>query len=172
MRRTRLVGGPWSMFCHRLQRPRLTALTRPNLPRQNGSSGSYCLHAATGFPQPVATGHCSHRLERELLPSCSYRLSTTSGHRPLQPQAFHNYAAAGHCSHWLSMRPHAVCRKTAASNFGAIGKGLLKDMPRDCYSSQSLSLRPRNCRGRLLFRVESLVVRKKPLQTKAASDDD
>ena len=110
MRRTRLVGGPWSMFCHRLQQPRLTALTRPNLPRQNGSSGSYCLHAATGFPQPAATGHCSHRLERGLLPSCSYRLSTTSGHRPLQPQAFHNHAAAGHFRHRLSMRPHAMYR--------------------------------------------------------------
>ena len=34
-------------------------------------------------------------------------ISTTSGHRPLQPQAFHNHAAAGHCSHRLSTRPHA-----------------------------------------------------------------
>ena len=49
---------------------------------------------------------------RELLASCSYRLSTTSGHRPLQPQAFHNHAAAttGHCSHRLSttMRPQVI----------------------------------------------------------------
>ena len=35
----------------------------------------------------------------DLLASCSCRLFTTSGHRPLQPQAFHNHAAAGHCSH-------------------------------------------------------------------------
>ena len=37
-------------------------------------------------------------------------LSTTSGHRPLQPQAFHNHAAAGHFRHRLSMRPHAMYR--------------------------------------------------------------
>ena len=120
MRRTRLVGGPCSMFCHRLQRPRLTVLTRPNLPLQNGSSGSYCLHAATGIPQPAATGHCSHRLEQELLPLCSYRLSTTSGHRPLQPQAFHNHAAAGHFRHKLSMRPHAMYRDRLCSTGGFI----------------------------------------------------
>ena len=70
------------MFCHRLQRPRLTALTRPNLPRQNGSSGSYCLHAATGFPQPAATGHCSHRLSTTMRPQVISDTGFPCGHMP------------------------------------------------------------------------------------------
>ena len=54
--------------------------------------------AATGFPQPAATRHCSHWP------------SSTSGHGSLQPQAFHNHSAAGHFGHRLSMRPHAMYR--------------------------------------------------------------
>ena len=107
MRRTRLVGGPWSMFCHRLQRPRLTALTRPNLPRQNGSSGSYCLHAATGFPQPAATGHCSHRLSTTMRPQVISDTGFPCGHMPCTGvgYAVHAILICCYCNNVKRVRP-------------------------------------------------------------------
>ena len=96
--------------------------------------------------------------------SCRPRQALATGHEEIQSTATgqkNKFAAAGDNEQAIAETPSS-----------GISKGPLKDMPRDCYSSQSLSMRPRNCRGRLLVRVESLVVRKKPLQTKAASDGD
>ena len=96
--------------------------------------------------------------------SCRLRQALATGHEEAQATATgqeKKSAAAGDNE-----------QANAETPSSGIGKGQLKDMPRDCYSSQSLSLRPRSCRRRLLVRVESLLVRTKSLQTKAASDDD
>ena len=82
---------------------------------------------ATGFLQQAATRHGCHWP------------SSTSGHRPLQPQAFHNHAAAGHFGHRPSMRPHAMYRgrtgtqldKTAVDRSLVTGVGLKASAKKD-----------------------------------------
>ena len=44
------------------------------------------------------------------------RLSTNSGHRPLQPQAFRKPAATGHCTHGLSTT--CTCTQTSGRSHG------------------------------------------------------
>ena len=55
---------------------------RPQAIAATGSSGSYCLHAATGFPQPAATGHCSHRLSTTMRPQVISDTGFPCGHMP------------------------------------------------------------------------------------------
>ena len=96
--------------------------------------------------------------------SCRLRQALATGHEEAQATATgqkKKSAAAGDNEQAIAETPSS-----------GIGKGQLKDMPGICYTSQSLPLRPRSCRGRLLVRVESLVLRNKLLQTKAGSDDD
>ena len=85
--------------------------------------------------------------------SCRLSQALATGHEEAQATATgqeKKSAAAGDNEQAIAETPSS-----------GIGKGQLKDMPTDCFSSQSLSLRPRICRGRLLVRVESLVMRKK-----------
>ena len=92
--------------------------------------------------------------------SCRLRQALATGQEEAQALATgqkNKSAAAGDNEQAIAETPSS-----------GIGKGQLKDMPRYCYSSQSLSLRPRSCRGRLLVRVESLLMRKKALANESS----